>query len=266
MTGWSVERAHVRDAPEIARLLARVVPERFLDLTIWGSPLFYRYCEDSLRSQDAATPRFYVLRLHQSVGGAVSLRRIEDRIVIDTAYALPALRASYLSLRLLYEASQREFERRPADLVAWDVFSGRPRLEAWHRSLGGREEFRKGWWLRGPDAPEIASGSTASVMGLAAAEEQHARWGFSSFEVRTSAGAYRVGRLPGRSFRLTDAHAADDPALFAALQKVDAGSRVLLMGPVERPGPSWAEVTTLKRYQAPFATFSAALEQYFRSP
>jgi len=263
MTAWSVERAHVGDAPEIARLLARAVPEHFLDLTIWGSPLFYRYCEDSLRSENPAAPRFYVLRSHESVGGAVSLRQIEGQIVIDTAYVLPALRANYLSMQLLYEASRCEYQHCPADWVAWDVFSGRPRLEAWHRSLGGREEFRRGWWLREPDASNVASGSTASVLGLAEAEIQHARWGFSSFEVRTDVGTYRVGRLPGRAFRLTDAHAADDCDLFAALRKVDVSSRILLMGPAEPPDPSWAEVTTLKRYRAPFATFTAALKQYF---
>jgi hypothetical protein len=263
MTAWSVERAQVGDALEIARLLARVVPEHFLDLTIWGSPLFYRYCQDSLRSGDPTAPRFYVLRSHEAVGGAVSLRQIEDQIVVDTAYVLPALRANYLSMQLLYEASRREHQHCPADWVAWDVFSGRPRLEAWHRSLGGREEFRKGWWLRGPEASEGAGGSTASVMGLAEAEEQHERWGFSSFEVRTDGGTYRVGRLPGRAFRLTDARAADDRDLFAALRKVDARSKILLMGPNERPDPSWAEVTTLMRYRAPFATFTAALKQYF---
>jgi hypothetical protein len=263
MTAWSVERAYVGDAPEIARLLARAVPEHLLDLTIWGSPLFYRYCQDSLRSEDPAGPRFYVLRSRESVGGAVSLRQIEGQIVIDTAYVLPALRASYLSMRLLHEASRCEYQQCPADWVAWDVFSGRPRLEAWHRSLGGREEFRRGWWLRGPDAPEVPSGSTASVLGLAEAEEQHARWGFSSFEVGTALGTYRVGRLPGRAFRLTDAHAADDRDLFAALRKVDVRSRILLTGPTEPPDPTWAEVTTLKRYRAPFATFMGALKQYF---
>jgi hypothetical protein len=263
MTGWSVERAQVGDAPEIARMLARVVPEHFLDLTIWGSPLFYRYCQDSLRSEDPAAPRFYALRSHESVGGAVSLRHIEDQIVIDTTYVLPALRANYLSVQLLCEASRCEYESCPSEWVVWDVFSGRPRLEAWHRSLGGREEFRRGWWLRGPDLSDVASASTASVVGLAEAEGQHERWGFSSFEVRTDSGIYHVGRLPGHAFRLTDPHAADDGDLFAALRKVDVSSRILLIGPAERPDPSWAEVTTLKRYRAPYATFTAALKQYF---
>jgi len=263
MTGWSVEHARVEDACEIGRLLARVVPAHFLDLTIWGSPLFYRYCEDSLMSEDPAASRFYVLRSNESVGGAVSLRQIEGEIVLDSTYVLPALRASYQSMRLLYEAAWREHESRPADSVVWDVFSGRPRLEAWHRSLGGREEFRRGWWLRGSDTSDVAIGSTASVLGLDKAEEQHASWGFSSFEVRSPHATYRVGRLPGRAFRLTDAHAPDDRDLFATLQNLDARSRILLMGPTEPPDASWAEVTTLKRYRAPFGTFTAALKQYF---
>ncbi len=262
MNAWSVERADVGDAPEIARLLSRVVPERFLDLTIWGSPLFYRYCEDSIRSDAPVAPRFYVLRSKGSVGGAVSLRQIENQIVLDTAYVLPELRANYLGMKLLYEASRCEYQHDPTCWVAWDVFSGRPRLEAWHRSLGGSVEYLKGWWLRGPDALDVASESPASIQGLTEADVQHARWGFSSFEIQTAIGTYRVGRLPGRTFRLTAAHAAHDWELFAALRKVDAHSRILLMGPVEPPATSWTEVTTLKRYRAQFATFAAALKQY----
>jgi hypothetical protein len=263
MTGWSVNRADVGDAREIAALLARVVPPDFLDLTIWGSPLFYRYCEDSLQSDDGSAPRFYVLRSKECVGGVVSLRWIEGRIVIDTTYVLPALRANYLSMQLLYEAAVREGQDRRVDCVAWDVFSGRPRLEAWHRSLGGREELRRGWWVRAPDPGPTAGGSASAVLGLAEANIQHARWGFSSLEIRTSGGAYRVGRLPGRAFRLIDAAAADDRDLLAALRELDMHSRILLIGPTEPPDLSWAEVTTLKRYRAPFTTFTAALRAYF---
>jgi hypothetical protein len=263
MTSWCVEHANMADAAEIARLLRCVVPEHLLNLTIWGSPLFYRYCEDSLLSQDSAAPRYYVLRSNEGVGGVISLRRIDSEIVLDTAYVLPALRSDFLSMQLLYEAVQCECQDCPVDWVTWDVFSGRPRLEVWHRSLGGREESRKGWWLRGPDTSEGYSESSALVLRLAESEEQYARWGFSSFEIQTASHTYRVGRLPGRTFRLTNGDAASDRELLSALRDVDALSSILLMGPVERPDSSWTEITVLKRYRAPLITYLAALAQFF---
>jgi hypothetical protein len=262
MTAWSVVRARHGDAEEIARLLATVVPPHLLDLTIWGSPLFYRYCQDSLQSVERATPRFYVLSSDGAIGGVISLRHIDGQILLDTTYVIPALRAQYLSMLLIHEAVTQECLRAPASLVAWDVFSGRPRLEAWHRTLGGREESCKGWWLRRPGLPNSGNATGVSFAGLAEADEQHARWGFSSFEARTSSGTYRIGRLPGRAFRITDARAAADQCLLASLSELDAEGRVLLMGPVEPPDSTWSELVSLKRYVAPFETFTAALGEY----
>jgi hypothetical protein len=261
MDSWFVDAAKPADGGDIARLFRAVPPAPLQGLTIWGSPLFPRYFEDMLgRPAEPGAPRFFVLRGARRVGGCISLRSVSGELVLDNLCVEPDLRARFCGVQLMAEAIEAMRAETRLDAIVSDVFAGRTALAKFHQSIGGIEQTPRGWWA-GPLASPTQS-VHGTVQGLIDAEFQHSRWGFSSFTVRTSVAEYKVGRLPGPYFRLTDPLAADDKQLIRTLQSLDPSRNLLLIGPTETPASGWEQVALLRRFRTPLETMLRGLRQY----
>jgi hypothetical protein len=209
---------------------------------------------------DPATPRFFVLRCGTRVGGAISLRFLGGDLVLDNLSVEPELRARFRGVQLMAESIATVLAEAQAGVVVSDVFAGRPALAKFHRSIGGIEQTARGWWI----GPVETGGAvpSARIAGLLEADRQHSRWGFSSFIVRTTLAEYKVGRLPGPYFRLTDPHGANDMELIRALRSLDPERKLFLIGPADSPGPGWEQAALLRRFIAPAETMLRALRQF----
>ncbi len=258
---WSVDIARSGDGETVGRLFRAVPPAELQGMTIWDSPLFWRYFEDMLeRRSDRAAPSVFVLRSAAGVGGAISVRSIGGELVLDNANVHPSLRARLLGIRLMVEAIEARLATAPSGFIASDVFAGRTALEKFHRSIGGIEQGQRGWWTNSLQGLSHKH-PQGEVHGLAEADLQHDRWGFSSIGIQTSSGDYQVGRLPGPYFRLTDPAGVSDGELIRTLASLDPARELFLMGPLESPGQEWTRVAALRRFRARSETLLSALKR-----
>jgi hypothetical protein len=249
---WIADEAQPDDAPAIARLLGRVLLPRLNDLSIWSSPKLSRYLTGLIESRHANSERrIFVLRGPEDLVGAASMRDLGDDLWMDNIHVVPDSRKKMLANEFIVEVLERCLVRRPVEYVGWDSFTGDPRLDAWHTRIGGVEQSRTGWHTLSLDGfevqPHIVPGQVA---GMAEADERHAEWGFSSFDVQTSKGCYTVGRLPAPYFRITDIAAGRDPELLRTLCSLDRSRKVLLIGPEELGDAGWLRVAVSRREKA----------------
>ncbi|HWQ52175.1 MAG TPA: hypothetical protein VN442_00730 [Bryobacteraceae bacterium] len=249
---WIVDEAQPEDAPAIARLLGTVLPSRLNDLSIWSSPKLSRYLAGLIESRHADSERrIFVLRGPQDLVGAASMKDFGADLWMDNIHVVPDFRKKMLANEFIVEVLERCLVLRPVEYVGWDSYTGDPRLDAWHKRLGGVEQSRTGWHTLSLDGFEFQPHILPSqVEGMAEADERHAEWGFSSFAVHTSKGCYTIGRLPAPYFRIIDVAAARDLELLRILCTLDRSRKVLLLGPEELGDAGWLRVAVSRREKA----------------
>jgi hypothetical protein len=236
----------------MARLLGTVSPPKLNELSIWSSPKLSRYLAGLIEGQHSNSDRrLFVLRGAEGLGGAASMRDFGDDLWMDNIHVVADCRKMMLANEFIVEVLERCLVVRPVEYVGWDSYTGDPRLDAWHKRVGGVEQSRCGWHTLSLDGFEFQSHILpGQVEGMAEADERHAEWGFSSFVVHTSNGCYTVGRLPAPYFRITDVIAARDLELLRVLYTLDGSRKVLLIGPEEMGDPAWLRVAVSRREKA----------------
>jgi len=108
-----------------------------------------------------------------------------------------------------------------------DVFDHNIVAKNWYKRLGFQHEFSTDWW----DVPVVVSNDCVFAV---VSEYPHARlsqheFGFSQFKLMTAKGKYTVGRMGEDWFRLTRPEALVDPAVSAALSRLDPRRRILAL-------------------------------------
>lgn len=246
-----IEPARAGDGARIARLLGGAYPPSLLGITVWSSPKIARYVEDLLHGAvPDEDPMFGVIRRRGTIAGAIYLRRIDGSIFVDSVCADEAARRDQLTNLLILRSMLDYAREHPLAWVAFDVFESKRTVRAWlRRIIGGRELHRRTWW-RIPLPP--AGRSDAGTSGLDEADRNHARWGFSKFQVVTAKGRYSVGRLPGRYFRVDDPEGARDPHLLLLLASLDPSRELLAAGETSPPSPGSRRIDTLIRSRVAF--------------
>jgi GNAT superfamily N-acetyltransferase len=216
-----------------AAMLCRAFAPEIRRLTIWESGRIEHYLrplvEDGGRTSGS---HIYLLRKSAQIIGAILIRRVGTQMFPQVMFVDPAQRGSGLGNLLLGAAIEACSNRYPdLDEAVWDVFQGFDRLETWYQRLGGAETDRKGWWIAGPGlAPAMGIAAAYECRGLAAAADQHAGCGFSSFEVRIGESAVEVGRLPAPYFRVLSRTAIEDPRFLHTLNRIDSQRGILHIG------------------------------------
>ena len=258
-----IERARPGDGLQIARLMADMQAPDILPLTIWSSPHADIYVEDVIQQINATNDEFRVLRLAGQILGVVYLRLVENMILIDSIYAAPEIRHDQLA-PLLCHCSVVAYSRcHPSGSVALDALESARSIRALHRSLGARPHSRRLWWVL--PLPKPSDSQPAEILGLAEADQTHARRGFSSFQVVTRSGSYDIGRLPGPYFRLTCAAGAEDPELLNALTCRDPVRQLLVIAEEHWTSSSFSPVAATIRSVASYDVFLQALQRLIPS-
>jgi GNAT superfamily N-acetyltransferase len=231
-----IELARPGEGRMLGRLISASLELRLRRLTIWASPLVDRYVESLLAgASPEEASAFYLLRVGGRAAGLAAFRLLDGEPFLNHLYVAPRWRGRRLGSLLLREATGHYLGRHRSKTLSLDVFAGRPVVETWYARLGFRERERRASWTL-PAAP--AAGAAGSFEGLQEAGRRHAEWGFSSFVAATASGRYRIGRLPGPWFRLTDLAAAVDPELGPALLSLDPGRKLLLVAASSGRGPA----------------------------
>jgi hypothetical protein len=110
-----------------------------------------------------------------------------------------------------------------------DVFSHNVPAREWYERLGFEGRGATSWMSL--EIPRRGTGEPGVVSGHPQAEAAQREFGFSELTVTTRAGAYCVGRLEDRWFRLRGREALEDEALAATLQRLDGRRRILALVP-----------------------------------
>jgi GNAT superfamily N-acetyltransferase len=235
----------------VARLIRRSLAPRLRPLTIWGSPRAARYVEAVLALPGSG---FYLLHQGTAPVGLAAWRPLGDQAFLNHLYVAPGSRAQGLGRRLLADSLAAHLRAYPSDSIALDVLAGNRRALAWYQRLGFAPREERSWWL-GPRCAPALSALAVPPRVLAAADRQHRAWGFSTLPLA----AGEVGRLYAPYFRLPDPAAARDPALRAALGRLDPRRRLLLLAATPQPAPGWRRAALSRRLTAPAAGVSSRL-------
>ncbi len=248
------------DVPAMTHQLVGIQNEQTLPLTIWSSPKVEQFVYDVVVGERPDLDmRFFVARYRAEVHGVICVRNVGGAVFIDNTYISPELRAMQTGATFnMFATRTFELEQLPgASAAAWDVWSFERSIMAWHKRVGGVEQGRSSWYA----LPASAAAETAGVIGLTqAAEAQHARYGFSMFDVVTDSGAYKVGRLGAHAFRITNRQAAKDPQLLASLRELDPERSTYALLDAQDPDISMTPIATSVHFQASLSRLYPRLE------
>jgi hypothetical protein len=231
-------------------------------MTIWSSPKAAVYVEDLIAgSEEHFRPRFYVMSDGNRIGGACSMRWVDQVAFGDSVFILPELRGMHLGAKILCESFAAYRAEFPSATVAFDVFESEPVLHSWYQRLGGREQFRRSWWEI--ELKTDARGHSV-LSGWDEAKQRVSRWGFGRFTVQTDVTTYDVGYLPGSFFRVTDPRAVSDPGLHSVLCRLDGTRKLFLFSSCEDEFFPGRRVATSIRMKANFDRFIDGLSAHLQ--
>lgn len=214
-----VRSAIQTDAPRIVSLARQSFP--YLELSVLGCEGAESYVNDTIQLADESAVGWTVACFGSDLVAMAEVRQSSseaflNHICVDPQYqgrgvGRLVLLASLSSLR----SSAREF--------VLDVFSDNRVAKAWYRSLGFAVESQSHWIALSPDSD--GSDGWWATDGVPQANAVHARYGFSQFQLETSSGSYRIGRLGQRTLRASGI--ARDRVARQALQDLYPHRRLL---------------------------------------
>jgi ribosomal protein S18 acetylase RimI-like enzyme len=220
--GIQIRPAVAGDAPRIVALAQECYRPAYLSLGIFECPGATRYVADTVLLAGQSASRWVVASDGSLVVGTAELRESRDGPFLNNICVDPRYQRSGVGGRLLLDGLAAPGPAGPQQLRL-DVFSDNTGALAWYRSLGFSVESVS-YWVE-PDEAAMAEPGWWVTHGVPQADAVHGRYGFSDFDLETSAGTYRVRRIAGRLLR--GAGLAGDPVACGALRELYPG-RVLV--------------------------------------
>ncbi len=163
--------------------------------------------------------------------GMSAWRREGECLYLNHLFVHPLVQRQGIGTALL-RAGLVSFESGETHFLGLDVHEDNRRAWSWYQKLGLIAMERK-IVMEVPLTPstKVPHGDWSSTFqeeGVRA----HARYGFSSFTLKTASGSYKVGRLGSSFFRVTSGRIAQDRAALCALFSLDPQRTLLCFGTV----------------------------------
>jgi GNAT superfamily N-acetyltransferase len=177
---------------------------------------------------------FVVARAADGMAGAAEIRRRPQGLFLNSIGVRAGYRGRGIGTALL--AAAVKMSGVDSGVIGLDALEESPGVLKWYGRLGFAWRASAEFLELAP--PGDAAGKPAYVSGLPQADVCQKRFGFSMFHVSSGKGSFSVGRIGEAWFRLTDAAAAGDPAVFAALRLLEPGRRILAVLPVAAAVPA----------------------------
>lgn len=224
---WTTRPATPADVDTLCRFLRAVLPDPLRPFTIYASDRLAAYVADRVRAGGAGPSRFVLLTTPDGTAAGMAEWRLgEDVLFLNQLFVDPPHRRCGGARYLLAEGLAASSVPR----IQLDVFETNTTARAWYDRLGFRPMDRR-TWHHGP-LPDAAPGlGEATMSDLTHADDQHRRYGFSTFQLTTPTRTYTVGRLGSALFRVQDAALLNDAAALHTLADLDPRRTLLYVGP-----------------------------------
>jgi ribosomal protein S18 acetylase RimI-like enzyme len=226
-----VRPARAADSEAIVRTLREGFDPLILPYTIVSAAGVERFVYDTLaQGGERSGTVFTVAARGDEAAGVTEFRRSVDELFLNHIYVRKDARGTGLGRQLLRESIlvARDHGQRE---IALDVFAGNERARRWYESLGFRERSVAHWVearLPRGGGPGLGRGH---LDGLPAARLSMDRYGFSSFQLTTAAGSYRVGRIGPGLFRVTAGGVLGDGDALSILAEMEPRAALLCISP-----------------------------------
>ena len=252
-----IRRACLGEGAVVAEQIRLSLPPELAGLTIWHCRGVHSWVEERIKAQDASM--FYVAvdergGIGGEIVGAAEFRVVESAVFLNQIGVTATLRGNSIGGRLLAAGLRDMGAANGLRSVALDVDPVNKHAYEWYSRIGfggGPETL----WMLGVPRPEAVE--PAPVEGWDEARREHECFGFSRFGLWTAGEVHEIGRLGDELFRITTQGAWSEPAVHAALDRLDAGRRVLLIQDALAEGAD--PVRRTERMRAPLAPVLAKL-------
>ncbi len=222
-----VRPAEVSDAPRIVEILRSEFPSRLLSYTIYGCHGPERYTRQMIQHQRLGDAVWYVLCGEDADPlGFTEIRRSVDSMFFNHSYIRASARGPGVGTSMLFHALT-DARTMGQSRVELDVFQDNYTVRRGHRALGFSEVCEQLWVEVSPDDWVGPRNDHWYAGNLPQADRIHGEFGFSQFDLYTSSGSYRIGRLGSRLFRATDAALLSDPCVPHALERLGSHRSLL---------------------------------------
>lgn len=252
-----VRRARLGEGAVVAEQIRLSLPKELAGLTIWHCGGVDRWVERRIEARDGAV--FYVAvdegeEVGERVVGAVEFRVVDAAVFLNQIGVAASRRGESIGGRLLAAGLRDLGAAQGLGSVALDVDPANKHVYEWYRRMGF-EGGQESHWLLGDLRPQAVE--PAPVEGWEEARREHACFGFSGFRLWAAGEAHEIGKLGDALFRITTDRAWNEPAVHAALARLDAGRRVLLIQGALVGGAD--AVRRTQRLQAPLSAVLSKL-------
>jgi len=164
--------------------------------------------------------------------GMSAWRREGECLYLNHLFVHPLVQRQGIGTALL-RAGLQSFESEETQFLGLDVHEDNRKAWFWYQKLGliamERKIVMEVPLTASTKLPHGDWSSTFQEEGV----RTHARYGFSSFTLKTALGSYKVGRLGSSFFRVTTGRIAQDRTALSALFSLDPRRRLLCFGTAE---------------------------------
>lgn len=221
----TIREARPGEGVVVARLIRESLSPSLEGLTIWHCNGVDHWVEVHLATPGSAAFYLAVDESDQAIAAA-EFRIANGSVFLNQIGVTSSQQGKGIGGRLFAAGLCEASQRKGVASLSLDVETANERADAWYRRLGLSPVSRTHWSLT---TLQPAGAAPARVEGWDDAERDHARFGFSQFQVNGNVGPVTVGRLGDSLFRLTSEEAWRDPTVRAALGWIDANRRLLLI-------------------------------------
>jgi ribosomal protein S18 acetylase RimI-like enzyme len=221
----SIRPARREDARDIVDLVCSAFEPNLLACLSYGCTGADRFVQQQIEAGSLGGDTIYaVAKQHDRTVGFAEIRILTDALFLNYICVRRDVRSTRVGTLLLRTALKYAV-RAGRDRVVLDVFEHNDVAARWYERLGFEPTGFSDWWSI--DLDGTSSSPQAILIKYPEAEASHAMFGFSQFELVSVSGRYLVGRLGDDWFRLNQLGALSDPAIRAALARIDPNRRIL---------------------------------------
>jgi ribosomal protein S18 acetylase RimI-like enzyme len=252
-----IRPAAVEHAEAIVSAVRDGFDSRLLELFIYGCDGIVSFVAEEIAIQDrGGDAHFTVAFVDGELAACVELKRFPQSLFLNYIAVRPAFRSRGLARQVLHEAIAFAGTEGRREMVL-DVLIHNAVPREWYERLGFLTTGCTTWWTM-----PLTPGPSASVLirGYPQAEACQRAFGFSMLNIAAEEHEYTVGRLGTQWYRFTNPAALNSPGVLAALTRLDASRRILLLTPeTVVPSPQAELVAQSSRMVVDLDTLQAQL-------
>lgn len=230
-----VRAAVPEDAEQMAQVMRGGFEDKWIRLSIYAYHGIADFIRQQIRIADMGADTVYAVAVSGSrVVGVVEMRRTPAALFMGYISVAPEARSAGVGKRLIAAAAAiaGPIGRQTMELDVLDIEDG---AKTWYERMGFVMRYRGRWWLQPLEKP--AQPAMGLLCNYPQSETCHARYGFSTLNIRTAQGDYSIGRLGDELFRITQPAALTDPGVLTALCTLDSSCRVFSILPDDQTPP-----------------------------